>query len=245
LPLVKTKAKPAAMLVLSHHKCATKWLHAYLSRFAELNSLPFTITHLSFAAPDPVVPLACMVNADYAFSAALPGPKLHVLRNPLDLVVSAYHSHLATHALDDWPELAQQRAALRTLDRAAGMMRTIEFLERPDFYRGAVGSLYALRHWKLDDPAMATLRMEDAVAGNGTLIGSWLRAILPGSDLPDPAEFSFETYSGRRPGEVDDSSHYRAGVAGRWRQELPDAAISYLREVYGAVLARYYPADLE
>ena len=44
-----------------------------------------------------------LVNADYGFVSGTVGEGLHVIRNPLDVVVSAWHSHRTTHSTDGWP----------------------------------------------------------------------------------------------------------------------------------------------
>jgi hypothetical protein len=230
------------MLVLSHHKCATTWLSAYVERFAALNRLSFAVTHLSATVPEGAV--AVMVNADWPAVRERPEPRLHVLRNPLDIVVSAYHSHLRTHALEGWPELAAQRAVLEQVSREAGLFLTLAFLERDDFHSGAVGPLHALRHWDFDAPGVATLRMEDAVREGGRPVGEWLAERHPDAILPDPEDFAFARFSGRAPGAVDEASHYRSGRAGQWRDELPEPLVAYLRAHFHALLARFYPDSL-
>jgi hypothetical protein len=124
------------------------------------------------------------------------------------------------------------------------MLLTIAFLERADFHSGAVGPLHALRNRVFDDARFATLPMEAMVLRPTERLGALLRAGHPGHLLPPAAQRSFEAIAGRRPGEVDDASHYRSGQPGQWRQALPDAAIAYLRAHSEPVLRRFYPGKL-
>lgn len=230
------------MLVLSHHKCATTWLSGYLDAFTLANHLSFAVTHRS--ADCPQADVMCLINSEYRFAAQFPIPKLHIIRNPLDLIVSAYHSHQRTHALDGWPQLERQRAVLEGCSREAGMALTLAFLERDDFHDWAVGPLHALRQWEFSDPEMETLRMEDAVVDGGARIGHWLQQHLPAAQIPDPSAFGFDRLSGRAVGTVDDSSHYRSGRHGQWREELPLPVIAYVRAHYARILEMYYPECL-
>ena len=177
---------------------------------------------------------------------AIDAPALHIIRNPLDIVQSAYYSHLSTHPLSGWPQLEMQRRILANCSKEDGIFLTLAFLEQHEFYPRTPGPLHALRHWRFDDPRISTIRMEDLIADvNGVLGNRVLESLGKNIRLPELEEFTFERVSGgRRVGEVDDTSHYRSGLAGKWRSELPEAAIAYCRQNFSTVLERYYPDAL-
>jgi len=116
-----------------HHKCASSWINRFLwnatnelglnfasfSDDADANfdfpgtilSKRLNVVSLRNARPDHL-PLFCKI------------PGLHVIRDPRDIVVSAYFSHLKTHKLLT-EELREEREALQRLDKEAGLLHTM------------------------------------------------------------------------------------------------------------------------
>ncbi len=229
--------------VLTHHKCASTWLAAYLELTCELNGLEFAATHYGNLLPAGEPDIVLFKNASYEFVSDHITSGLHVVRNPLDVVVSAFHSHLYTHPLDGWPELAMQREVLCAVPRDAGLMLTVTFLERADFYRDTPGPLLSMRLWNYTDPRILTMRMEEVVKDVSGTIGRWLRSELGAAlKLPDARAFRFEHFAAnRRPGEVDTRSHYRVGLPDQWRHDLPMAAIAYVRATQVPLMLQFYP----
>jgi Sulfotransferase domain len=231
--------------VLTHHKCASTWIWTYLSEFCALNSMKFFSTPYSDRVAETSNDINLFLNASYSFiSSKIPGG-IHIIRNPLDIVVSAYHSHKSTHPLKGWPELVAQRRILCSSDEHDGMFLTLTFLERDDFYNGAVGPLHALRHWKFGDERFCELRMEDLVRNPAKELGSVLQSQFKESHLPNADRYTFEAVAGRQAGEVDNSSHYRSGKADQWREALPAGIIKYVRSHYAPLLEKFYPHSLE
>lgn len=231
----------------THHKCASSALVAFLAELCERSALGFFTSHLGSARPPAAgYDLCCLTNAQYD-AVRDPGsdPALHLIRNPLSVVLSAYHSHRTTHSVDGWPRLAAQRARLLEADRATGMLLTAQFCNSDAFYPETPGPLHAMRHWDYDDPAIRTLRIEEGF----DRLTDFLRAALgPAGDAlvwPEQADFAFEKLAGRRTGETDDASHYRAGDADAWRTELPREVIDYVVGECREVLARFYPESLD
>lgn len=243
----KSSAPSRRLLVLTHHKCATKFLGHYLEKFCELNQLQLFHAHTGAARPQPDQNLSFLTNAQYAVIAdAIDAPAIHVIRNPLDMVVSAYYSHRSTHDLAGWPQLQQQRSVLANCGKEQGLFLTLAFLELDEFYPGTPGPLHSLRHWRFDDARIQTVRMEDLVADVDAVFGNILVEKMSGAiKLPERGQFTFETMSGGRPaGEIDETSHYRSGLSGGWRLELPAPIVDYLRTHFRALLERYYPDTL-
>ena len=164
---------------------------------------------------------------------------IHLVRNPINLIASAYFSHRNSHPTDNWPELVKQRALLESVDVDDGLYLTIPFLERADINAGAVGPLFALRTWDYDDDRFLTLRIEDLTAD----ARSTLQGVPALRDLVSPpAElFSFAAMSGgRMPGEVDDHSHYRSGAPDEWKKHTA-TLLGYVRTFLPELVARHYP----
>lgn len=236
----------AEVYFLTHHKCASSWLAEYLSRTCEINNLGFARTHAGNLIPTGEAQITLFTNADYSFLKDRIGSGIHIVRNPFDLLLSAYYSHLSTHGVKGWPELAVQREILKSVKREKGILLTIPFVERADFYTGTCGPFLSMRTWNYDDVRFSTVRMEDIVTDVGGTIGKALQKHF-GSEfqLPEAEEFRFERFANnRRPGQRDNTSHYRTGVHGKWRHELPKAAVTYVRFNQSELVERFYPEDL-
>jgi hypothetical protein len=229
--------------ILTHHKCASSWLADYMRQVAALNGLRIFVSNRSAVVPPAGADIVVLINGDYAFLKDRIVGGIHVVRNPLALLASAYYSHLATHPLQGWPELVVQRAALQMVGREEGMLLTLAFLERHAFGAGAVGPFHALRVWDYADTRFVNMRMEDVVAAPAQTLGAAAAGHFGGGlVLPDDAAFSFERFAGgRRPGEIDAGSHYRAGSGDAWRRELPAAAVAYVRAHQAGVISALYP----
>ena len=230
--------------MLTHHKCATSFLKYYVEEFASANGLSLFYSHYGTAYRAPDRDLTYITNSNYAaVSQDLSVPTLHVVRNPMDLLISAYWSHYKNHSVHDWPALADQRDVLQGCSFEEGLFLTLAFLERGEFYPDTPGPLMALRSWRFDDPRIHTVRMEDMVQDVNSSVGAFLGQIFGcTTDAMDPERFTFERMSGgRKPGEVDTDSHYRAGLPDEWRTTLPPSLIAYIRAHYRDLLERYYP----
>lgn len=99
----------------SHHKCATTYVTGVLDRDCRECGWSFRSYHDRRAfGGDPPGRLGsgpsdavAYVNAEWEQVEALGDvPAFHVIRDPKDIWVSAYFSHLGPHPTDGWPELA-------------------------------------------------------------------------------------------------------------------------------------------
>jgi hypothetical protein len=183
-----------------------------------------------------------LTNARQTDVDTLPGSRgVHLFRDPRDMVVSGYFSHRNSHPIDvdgvRWTELIRHRINLRKLDEEAGMMAEIEF------------SGYFLDHmlsWDYDAPNVLAVRMEDLVSDPAAqwrrMLAHWqLLDRLPGGHLDGLlATHSFERMAGgaRKIGEEDQTSHYRKGVAGDWRNHLNEDHLKLFRKRYGDLVER-------
>lgn len=244
----KGQKKNQRITILTHHKCASHFVSVYLKKVSELNNFELFSSYVGSDQPHPEKNITLLWNAVYPIiKDVIDGPTIHIIRNPLDIVVSAYYSHLLTHPLDNWPQLIYQRSLLTKCSKKSGFLLTLSFLEQKIFDTETPGPLYSLREWDFDDLRIHTIRMEDLVLNVNSVLGKILIDYLGDAiKLPNPQEFTFEKMSGgRRKGEIDQTSHYRSGLADCWRKELPEEIIAYIREHHRALLERYYPDSLE
>jgi hypothetical protein len=153
-----------AFAFYGHHKCATMWLNALCSGVCQRLGLRFAAVYdeqafehdLPAWAVREGVHFVGYGNADIAHCSALPAHKaFHIVRDPRDIVVSAYFSHLKTHATDAWPQLVAHREKLRSLSRDEGLLEEIRFRQR---------SFGHMATWDYDQPHVLEIRFEDVTA---------------------------------------------------------------------------------
>lgn len=146
----------------SHHKCATGWTNSILRELCFHLGLRHRTAHgphqydshgtlLDWVHAHDVDFLA-YTNADVEQAKALPPYRgFHVVRDPRDVLVSAYFSHRHSHPTKDWPELKQHRQRLRSLSKEEGLLKEMEF-SRP--------YLEAMRRWDYDQSHVLEVKME-------------------------------------------------------------------------------------
>lgn len=224
-----------------HHKCGTRWISAILFDACErLAWRPFTTHYESFFEGDILAwrqehpfELWLYTNADYTFVRPIRARGFHVIRDPRDIVVSAYFSHLYSHRDDDWPRLRHWRPYLRSLSKPEGLLREMEF--------NAI-FLHQMLAWDYAGPFLE-LKLED-LSRDPSLWHEAFRSLglLPG--LLSEAEIDalvernrFERLSGgRAPGEEDPHHHYRKGASGDWRNHFSAEHVAYFKRLYNPLL---------
>lgn len=94
-------------------------------------------------------------NADVGFIRDLgPHRGFHVIRDPRDIVVSAYFSHLHSHSTSDWPELIEYREKLRAVSKDEGLLMEID--NRASEFRH-------LSTWNYEQDDVLEVRFEELV----------------------------------------------------------------------------------
>lgn len=241
------------MLFLTHHKCASAWLSGVMhSYWAVQRGEPVLHSYHSDFWPEDAgrYRYVMLINAHYPFLRERIGRAVHVVRNPLAIVVSSYFSHLLSHPVDRWPALAAQRSHLARLSKEEGLRRTIEFVSTADgFDDGVVGPLCGLRHFDYDDDRILTLRMEDLVARPRELLPAAMRFLgteCPADLVAQLDDHSFEKKTGgRAPGTVVPDAHYRSGHPNDWMEHLPIAEARRVVADHAPFMARFYPETVE
>ena len=146
-----------------HHKCATMSLNTIAGAVCKRLGLHFEAVFdeyqfdkdlLAYSGKHQIDFLS-YGNADAQFSQALPEHKgFHIIRDPRDIVISAYFSHRNSHSTAAWSELQSHRDILQKLDKNDGIIEEIRFRGR---------SFVQMQTWNYEQPAILEVRFEDLI----------------------------------------------------------------------------------
>jgi len=229
-----------------HHKCGTTWIVKVMrdvSKVADLVPYEHHYDHhfsgdiVNYRRQNPF-DLWIWTNADYAFIRPLNTIGFHVVRDPRDVVVSGYFSHLKTHSDEGWPRLRFFRPYLQSLSKEEGLMKEMEF--SGVFFQHMLSWDYHAR------PSILQLKFEDLIEKPLDLFEKTLMhlGIMPGKITHEALAAILEKYSfknlsgGRMPGQEDQSNHFRRGVPGDWRNHFTKKHIAYFKSLYNPLLLK-------
>lgn len=147
----------------SHHKCATGWTGNIMHEVCMHLNLNIRIVNqnkdferygtLSSFVEHEEVDFLVVANANRRETQSLPLHRgFHVVRDPRDILVSAYFSHRNSHPTDEWPELRAHRERLRSLSKRDGLRLEMDF-SRPFFED--------MLTWDYEQENVLELHMED------------------------------------------------------------------------------------
>jgi hypothetical protein len=121
-----------------HHKCASTWLEQICGNICYDLGLKYSIVYsakdcdydLKKYIDKNKIDFIAFANADYNLVKDIENLKgFHVVRDPRDIVVSAYFSHRYSHPTHAWPELVSYREKLNKLSESEGIIEEINFSE--------------------------------------------------------------------------------------------------------------------
>ena len=155
------KDKQPLPVFFGHHKCATMSINTVIGavcRRLGLNFVAIFDEHGLDGSLDEFVTSSradflSYGNADRQYVEQLQNFRgFHIIRDPRDIVVSAYFSHLYSHSTDEWEDLKAHRATLEGLSESDGILAEMEFRER---------SFRHMRDWDYENENIMEIRFED------------------------------------------------------------------------------------
>ena len=185
--------------------------------------------------------IASTLYVGYETYASIPKPPRYrsffVLRDPRDVVVSAYFSILKSHSLN--PNVERLRPELERRSQADGLHYTVDLLDQ-------LGLFAAQRSWcehVASDPCVQIFRYEDLAEDDRLFLSrlfDWLGIMIPAREFDALCErHAFGRHAnGREPGQENASSHYRKGVAGDWRNYFDENLKTQFMSVTGALVQK-------
>jgi hypothetical protein len=147
-----------------HHKCATSWIKAIVAEICNDLSLKFVDVHhpemfgfdLGGFVAEKEIDFLSYSNAEIQYVKNLSNfLGFHMIRDPRDIVVSAYFSHCYSHPTDNWDALSEYREKLRRVTLDEGLFLEMQFC-RQEFE--------ALYNWDYSQRNVLEIKMEDMIA---------------------------------------------------------------------------------
>ena len=104
------------------------------------------------------------INAEKQYLHLEPNDRMfHIIRDPRDIAVSAYFSHLKSHSTHGWPELGLHRRKLETLSTEEGLLADMEFCKRLPTDSHETRLYQSMFEWDYTQPNVMEVRYEDMV----------------------------------------------------------------------------------
>jgi hypothetical protein len=234
---------------VSHHKVGTVWF----SRILESMALHYGLRIGTVGARFPFEPGADIYqylhsrNFNRARLEGTPFRGSHMIRDPRDVVVSAYHYHRWTD--EAWVHRPREELGGRSYQEHLNAVDLHEGL-LAEIHRSLEITIVDMGRWDYDQDEFLELRYEDVIADEAAAFES----LFEHWGLSDEAsaiarqaveDASFRKQAGRKVGEAADRSHLRSGEPGEWRTTFAPEHVALFKEVAGDVLVRlgYEPDD--
>lgn len=157
-----------------HHRCATSWINLISQKICEGINLRFNNVYnpsmfnkdLKSYVKKNNTEFLSYTNANINYVKKLDDfIGFHVIRDPRDIVVSAYYSHLYSHRTKNWPDLVQHREKLKGSTKDEGLLLEM------DFSKIVFEDIFT---WDYEMPNVYEVKMEDLIKNPyNILVGSF------------------------------------------------------------------------
>lgn len=151
-----------------HHKCASMWVHSICQQVCLDLGLRLGCVFgerefggdLERYVQERKIDFLLYGNADFHQVQRLPLEGIrafHYVRDPRDIVVSAYFSHRNSHSTEAWPELVEYRERLRSCSKEQGLFLELEYRAQ---------QFQEMRSWRAssDNGSIRSYKIEEVVS---------------------------------------------------------------------------------
>ncbi|MCA8973807.1 MAG: sulfotransferase domain-containing protein [Planctomycetes bacterium] len=146
-----------------HHKCASQWISGILRSICKATGRHQEVVYGMDDANRDLARFVARRGIDFLIYANVIPEHIapltdvrgvHIVRDPRDVMVSGYFSHLKTHVTGDWPELLPHREQLQRVPKDEGLFLEFEF---------SGFQVDRMARWNYRQPHVLELRLEDMI----------------------------------------------------------------------------------
>ena len=253
---------PQVILHTAHHKVGTVWFRRVFRALSEHFDIPLAINDISQLPPDR--PALFFQRSPYVKPQSLSSYRgSHMIRDPRDIVISAYHYHLWTDepwanapisemkGFPDitWPLHPVEEIQSTTYVDYLNSLSRDEGME-VELKRCATFVLRDIVDWDYTDPNTYEFRYEDIMVREDQVFTEIFRHFgfiedaIPAA-LQAIRQHSFRNKTKREIGQTEEKSHLRSGKLQQWKEELDGELKETFRHYLGDGLIRLgYETDL-
>lgn len=263
------------MVFFGHHKAGSSWLNAMFWNLFADKGIRYKVFEffekkdenwLSNVRENQIIGVG-ISNATASDVSKFEGfdQLLHVVRDPRDMVISAYYSHRDSHPL--FPGLAEERALLQKSDYAEGLKIVIDGIMSKTFKEMQDWPLHLTKNLKFEDVksdfSIISGEINKGSAMNSmTQKRSFLSSLInqsmvrAGTGNPfahkndivwsEPRlNFHLNRYKRKREKEKKkalrsgETPHYRSGKSGQWQQGMPDEVQAHFSKRFPGLVEKY------
>lgn len=146
---------PLRYCYFGHHKCASTWFASILHTACQDLGFSWNTVGKIGDRADDFVNLTLFRNATREIIPEGNIRGFHVIRDPRDILVSAYFSHLYSHPTDVWEQVSGARKTLSELTPEEGLVFEMEFIDEV---------FQSIFQWDYERPDILELKLEQAMA---------------------------------------------------------------------------------
>lgn len=219
-----------------YHKAGTAWFIRILRSIARYYGLRFQCSTQDELNRDTDVFMEYMsrINVDklpdYIGS--------HVIRDPRDMVISAYFYHLWTK--EEWAHIPRKslnnltyQQHLKSFNQEDGLLAEMNGTSKE--------VIKEMSCWNYDNPDFLEIKYEDLIIDEAAVFHKLFKHYSFSEQatkncLAIAEKYSFKNKSKRKSGTVNNQSHLRSGRIGEWKETFTPKHKDYFKELFGDVL---------
>lgn len=250
-----------------HHKAATKWMLNIIDGVCDKANL----RHQQFHSPkefdyeaekyitEKKINFFSYTNANWEYIKNIQCRGFHIIRDPRDIMVSAYYSHLYSHSDDHWPELSEHRLKLNSLPKEEGLLCSMNFTAQLPTDGVDLNLIDSMYNWNYTQSNILEIKYENLIQKQDREFRRIFKYLglhernkfieyFSHSDhyrmsaiylkqLIDENSFS-KLSGGRKKGIENKYNHYRKGLPGDWKDHFSESHKEYFKNNFGDLLMK-------